>query len=123
MFDEETTLSILLNENVIFAGQKEIFHEGKSLGFTTCLFVCCNDVFAWGSADCENLPYDEIETLFKMYNDGGEYGVAKWCCKQRNEKPQYPIELKMKEDGAWEDWLDNLPDNKYSKMIGDFNAK
>ena len=115
--DEEEMVAYLLSQNIIFIGEKEILHHGESLGFTSCLFVCCNDVFAWGCADCENLPYGEINTLYDMCISDDIYGAVKWCCFQRNQKPQNPVVKMMKDIDEWDEKLENLPENHYDKML------
>src|ERR1700733_466473 len=34
--------------------------------------VTCSDVFAWGCADVEDLPYSELENCFRMWREGEE---------------------------------------------------
>jgi hypothetical protein len=63
--------------------------------------VNCNDVFAWGCADAEELPYDEIENLYRMWVRDPSWGSAIWCMKQRKEMPQKPVEDRIRKAGIW----------------------
>lgn len=115
--DEELALSILLKEGVLFSNCRyySMTSNGMTDGRTVVLFVLCNDIFAWGCADGENLPYEEISNLYKMWEKDKKWGAAKWCCIQRNEKPQNPVVKLMKENGSWDEQMEKLPDNYYDK--------
>jgi len=55
--------------------------------------------------------------LYKAWHSDKKWGVDKWCCVKRNEKPQKPIVLAMKNEGSWDDAMDNLPDNVTDLMV------
>ena len=88
---------------------------------TITLEVMCNDLFAWGVADCETVTVEERITdfnrtddmchLLKLYLENGSFGIMKWCCMKRNMQPQAPIVEWMKEDGYWDDIMESLPLN------------
>lgn len=63
--------------------------------------VNCNDVFAWGCADSETLPYDQIKTLYQMWKKDPEWGPAVWCMIQRKFMPQKPVEDAIRKAGIW----------------------
>jgi hypothetical protein len=63
IFFPEQALSQLLSEEILFANYREITLDGKKCGYTCVLFVNCNDIFAWGCADAEDIPDEEIQTL------------------------------------------------------------
>jgi hypothetical protein len=114
--DEEKALAILLAEEVCFVNERDYVHpiswtEGKIqiAGSTTIVFVICNDLFYWGTADAEDLPHDEIGKLFKMWYADKRWGPDKWCCFRRNLRPQVPIVKMMKEAGVWDDAMEALP--------------
>lgn len=75
------------------------------------LYVSCNDIFAWGCSDEEILPNDQINTLYNMWLEDKTWGSIKWCCLQRNMKPQKSVENDMKLNGAWDGKMQNLPEN------------
>ena len=115
-FNTELALSILLYDEIIFAnGRKYVDLDGKIAGSTTILFVICNDLFAWALADAEKLPYNEIENLYKMHKKDKIWGASKWCCIQRNMRPQKPIIDIMKKNGAWDEIMETLPENIYGE--------
>ena len=109
-FDEELALSILLQNNILFCNERFFSSErnGKSEGSTIVLFVICNDVFGWACADAEDLPFNEIPILYKMWKKDNIWGSTKWCCLHRNKKPQLPVIEAMKKDGVWDESLDKL---------------
>jgi len=108
---EETALATLLYDGVLFCNERDTTFQGKPCGSTTVLYVNCNDMFAWACADAEDLPNDQIGTLYKMHMADKCWGSAKWCCIQRNQKPQPPVERDMRKDGVWDDVMENLGSN------------
>jgi hypothetical protein len=75
---------------------------------TTVLYVNCNDLFYWGTADAESLPNDEIGNLYRMHMNNKKWGSSKWCCLKRKLRPQVPIVEDMKKDGFWDAELEAL---------------
>lgn len=76
------------------------------------LFVLCNDLFAWGCADAEDLPDDHIHVLAALIEqDTTGWASQKWCCIRRNMQPQRPIVEMWKEAGAWDETMEALPHN------------
>lgn len=115
--DEEEALSILLREGVLFAnsarywspeweadpddpGRLKDSGRGELTGPTVVLFVNCNDLFGWG-ADAESLPYDEVGNLYRAWASG-PWGVARWCCLRRRQRPQARVEACMRQAGVWD---------------------
>ena len=78
---------------------------------TIVIYVHCNDLFMWGCADSEEIKRSELPGLLEMYFKDKTWGIDKWVCRKRNERPQAPIRKMMKEKGSWEDWMDNLEEN------------
>jgi hypothetical protein len=74
----------------------------------TTLHVSCNDLFAWGCADAEDILHSEISELYSMYRKDPIWGASAWCIKKRNLMPQSPVEKKMRESGVWNDLLDEI---------------
>jgi len=70
------------------------------------MHVGCNDVFAWGCADAEDLPESEIRNLYDMWRKDPDWGAAVWCCTKRKEFPQKPVEKEIRTAGIWN--LDDL---------------
>lgn len=106
-FETPQALAHMLINEVIFLNdhwwQKEWPDAAKKLA---SLNVNCNDVFAWGCADAEELPYDEIEPLYRMWRKDPSWGPAVWCMIRRNQMPQKPVEDSIRKAGVWD--LDKL---------------
>lgn len=119
-FDEEEAIAQLLHDGVLFANSRDYSFElggYKDGGYTIVLFLNCNDVFAWGCADGEDVDTKELETLYKLWYANKRWGATKWVCLKRNERPQIPIERDMKKEGAWDEEMEKLPENRYWKML------
>ena len=93
--------------------------ENHTLGEpTTVVFVNTSDVFAWGVADgdsirCSDKADIETNEVYRLLT----YALAnkKWCyvkyaCWKHNLQPQKPIIRDMKKDGAWDDFMESLPE-------------
>lgn len=63
--------------------------------------VICNDVFAWGCADAEDITYSEISDLYEMWKKDPIYGESAWCIKKRKQMPQEPVERDIRAAGIW----------------------
>jgi hypothetical protein len=63
--------------------------------------VNCNDVFAWGCADSEDVTFSEINQLYSMWKKDPIWGSAIWCIKKRNQPPQEPVKQEIMEAGIW----------------------
>ncbi len=105
-FLHEKALQLLLVEDLL-----DVFEETDG---ALKISVNCNDMFAWALADSQPLTYDGLEQLWKMFKAEGHWGVAKWCCIQRQSKPQLPVLNDMKKDGCWDETMEALPENIYN---------
>lgn len=120
-FDEEAALAELLKTGTLFANERNYSYkkDDKSEGSTVVLLVSCSDVFAWGVADAQDLPYNEIESLYNMVKKyPGGWGSTAWVCFKRNEQPQKPMKEAMIAANAWDEKLEALPANQYDKSFG-----
>lgn len=99
-FNSEIALSNLLNEGPLFLGDKE---DG-----TISIYVLCGDTFGYACADAEELPYAEIENLYKMHYNNPKWGSIKWVCLQRKCRPLQEVEDTMKQDGVWDENMEVL---------------
>ena len=61
--------------------------------------VSCNDIFAWGCADGEDIGFSEICDLYELWRVNPTWGAAIWCIKKRKQRPQAPIEKRLVEAG------------------------
>lgn len=109
---ESDIVGFLIGEEILGVFSVKIGEEEcASLG------VICNDVFAWGYADMEFLPYSEIVNLYKLYEVYGYYSGVIWTCLKRGMLPQKPMADLMKKDNAWLKELDNLEKNSYDAFL------
>jgi hypothetical protein len=100
--------SIIFLSNVI--GREQFEDEDRPSELMTGIYVNANDVFAPGDADSEPLPTQEIESLFMLWHEDGDWGYIKWLCKQRNKRPQHMIIKSMKDLGVWDELMESLPE-------------
>jgi len=118
---ELKALAWLLANDYCFINTLEVTGYGGYKSKTVCVFVNCSDTFAFATADAEPITNDENEgseiiELFKLIQEKSYHGATKWVCKRRNMQPQKPLKTKMIKDGAWDDELENLPENTYNKI-------
>lgn len=103
IFEKEAALAHLLINDVIFLNS---FHYEKTWPekprALTALLVNCNDIFAWACADAQELPFEQIEPLYRMWRKDPIWGSAVWCMIQRNEMPQAPVAKAIKKAGIWD---------------------
>lgn len=114
--NENIALAKLLVDGVLFVGDFDsgpfFKTEERSTEATLCVWVNCNDLFMWASADAEDITEDELPELYNMHMADKEWGSLKWACKKRNMQPQAPIIRDMKKDGAWDDMMEALSKNE-----------
>lgn len=87
------------------------------------VLVNCNDVFAWGCADTENLSEADIPELFLLWVEDAMWGPVKWVCMKRKEQPQFPIARDMKKAGVWCGRMEALEPNHYDAFLRERKAK
>ncbi len=106
-FEGEQALIVLLEEEKIFLNscwwEKEWPEEARN---NIAIHVNCNDIFAWGAADAETLPYKELENLYSMWKKDPMWGTAVWCIQQRGFMPQRAVYDYIKDQGIWD--LDSM---------------
>ena len=114
-FDEDEALAQMLSDGYLFANARPYAMKvgEPAAGQTVVLFVICSDTFAWGCADAEELPFNQIEPLYQSILKHPVWGAAIWCCKRRGEQPQRPVRAKMQAAGVWDDSLEALSPNVY----------
>lgn len=98
-FEESLALAELLNAEVVFLNSRWYRTEDQNL---ISVSVLCNDIFAWGCADAESLPFAEIELLWHMWKKDPIWGPAIWCCKSTNMMPQSPVAKAIEKAGIWD---------------------
>lgn len=102
-FIEESAVIELIVNGVLFVA-------GGISGSTLELYINCNDLFWWASADAEPCKPSELESLYKAWNENHKWGVSIWCCMHRNLQPQLPVRTAMSKDGVWTGALSSLPE-------------
>jgi hypothetical protein len=105
---------VLWTRSAHYIGNKGGPYEFSGDGIIVLLH--CNDVFAWGCSDSEELPHDKVPELFMLWHESNRWGPVKWCCLRRNEKPQAPVARDMKAAGFWCERMEALPENNYDRI-------
>lgn len=101
-YDSEAPLAALLNAGVIFLNTHWWMESWpEEARKTASLNVGCNDVFAWGCADAEEVTIHEMNDLFDHYVKDPDWGAAVWCMKKRKLMPQPPVERLIRVAGIW----------------------
>jgi len=93
-------------DTMIFAGH--VWLDDDEDAGQIVFAVNCNDLWAWGSADQEEIPYSEIERCYQL-------GPITWACVRRNLRPFDQREEAMKKLGTWNDALEALPKREDTK--------
>lgn len=103
IFEDELALAALLMSEVVFTNshwwQKDWPEAARK---TTSLNVNCNDVFAWGCADAEEMAHEDIETVYDHWQKDPSWGTAIWCMIKRKEMPQRPVQKLIEDGGKWD---------------------
>lgn len=115
---EEQVVAELMKKDLMFVNYRP-YVENPGEGIpeisktqTMVAFVICNDLFAWGGADCENVENEEdLIAIWKEYKKDPINGTMIWCCKKRKMQPQFPIKRDWIKDGVWNDELEALEKN------------
>ena len=125
MFHLDKAVAYLLTEGVLFLNNRPYIEnpwdpkEKHMLGeSTTVIFLNTSDVFVWGVADGDSITGSDkadIETndmyrLLSYVLDDKKWGSIKYACWKHNLQPQKPIIRDMKKDGAWDDFMESLPE-------------
>lgn len=85
-------LAYFLYHNIIFLNTHWFKEDWPAEAQKTIiLYVNCNDVFAWGCADAEEIKLNQLKELWKYYKKDRNYGAIVWCIKQANILPQKPM--------------------------------
>lgn len=99
LINEEEMLAYLITQGDVFLNNghwKPDWPKDK-----TTLHVICNDVFAWGCADAEDLDFSEISVLYQMVLKDPIWGAAAFCIMKRKMQPQKPVADKMNSLKIW----------------------
>lgn len=102
-FDNKLALAFLLAKDCVFLNS--YWWEDKwpeDAQKRTAICVNCNDIFAWGCADAEDMFYSELRDLWEHYIKDPEWGTAVWCMKRRKLMPQPPVEDRIRKAGIWD---------------------
>ena len=101
-FSNEAALTVLLLERQIFLNSNWYMDDWpEDAQKMTSLNVNCNDVFAWGCADAEDVEFKELKDLFEHYIKDPGWGTAVWCIKRRGYLPQKPVYEAIQKNGIW----------------------
>lgn len=84
---------------LIANGKLTLYSDPNGKLFRLC--VNCNDLFAWGLADSEDVDYDEADELYSFWRRDDRFGPEVWCMKKRRELPQAPVLHQIQKEGKW----------------------
>lgn len=93
---------MILNEAVFTNAHRTPDDEAGSRAASTSLYVTCNDVFAWGCSDLEEMRHDQIAEVYDFWERDPRWGTAVWCMIQRRELPQRPVLERIRKAGSWD---------------------
>lgn len=125
IFDDNEALAHLLAKGQVFINnhwwmkENELNEDEKHKAWpeeacrTFSINVNCNDVFAWGCADAEEMMEDELEDVYQHYHKDPSWGAAVWCIKKRGELPQKPVYNAIMKAGIWNLDEMGLRENSY----------
>jgi len=102
-FDAEHALAALLDAEVVTINA---WHWRDHDQEQMAVFSDCSDVFAWGCADAEEVPFHRLQALYDMWHRDRIWGPAVWAMQQRKQMPQPPVEARIRKDGIWD--LDSM---------------
>ena len=71
---------------IIFA--KYDWCEGLYWDMDLNFYVSCNDLFAWGCADAEDVTIKDLPLLKQSFEDDKYYGIELYCARKRKMRPQ-----------------------------------
>ena len=112
-FDIDAALGEMLLSGPVFASDSGTASNPSLV----TLDVICNDTFGYACADGVDLPYDEVENLYKLWKAYPIYGPTKWCCLQAKCRPLPEIEADLRKAGLWDAAMDALPPRKTPTAI------
>lgn len=127
-FDSSTALAWLLAHDHCFINSRH-WREHDKGDIAVC--VNCNDVFAWGCSDAEDLPFDQVQPLYEMVRRDPQWGAAMWCILRRKEMPQPPVERAIRKAGIWnldqhglgENVTDAWAQSVFAQLAAQLNSK
>jgi len=103
IFNEELALASLLMNDAVSLNQhwwEENWPEEARMTFA--ISVNCNDIFAWGCADGEDIKYQDLRSVYEYWSKDPDWGIAVWCIVKRREMPQRPVEQRIRDAGLWD---------------------
>lgn len=102
-YDDNFALQELLQDNIVFLNNHwwkiEWPDEAKD---SFSVNVLCSDAFGYATADAEELPYSELESLYRHWLRDPTWGSVVWVIKQRKTMPLLHIVEKIVEKGIWD---------------------
>ncbi len=107
--NEELAVSEMLHDGPLFISYADYDKQTK-------ICVLCNDLFAWGCSDAEDLPVSEIGAVYKLWKADPMWGTSKWCCHRRNLQPQPPVKKAMQTAGSWDEAMEKLPRSPFDEI-------
>ncbi len=89
-------LAHLLLNGVVFVGSGGFFAQP---GHVVTIHVLCSDVFAYALADAEDLPYNQLATVYQLWRKDPMWGPIAWAITRRKTMPIQPVVVRLYEAG------------------------
>jgi hypothetical protein len=115
LFVDDEVEGIELNDEIfdtdrlaVMLAMEEVFVLGGTTAETPIrIGLLCSDTFAYAMADAEVLLLGDIAQLWEARKT--TYGLTRWVCLRRKQRPLSVIVERMKAAGAWDEELEALP--------------
>ena len=119
VFDGEDALAHLLGEGQVILNdhwwKENIWPEECTRLFAVA--AVCNDVFAYASADAQEVQFNELQDLYEHYHRDPLWGVSVWCMKKRNMMPLNRVADRIRCLGVWDLDSMNLNENPSERCL------
>lgn len=64
------------------------------------MYVNCNDLFYWASADAEDFSVEDLDDYQQALTESAKHGDLLWVCRKRKMRPQKPYYKYFNEEEA-----------------------
>lgn len=86
-------LAVLIANGNVF-----VFRDKQTNNFA--FYLNMNDTFDWATADAEHVTFDDLEDMYKHFEQNPAYGDVIWTAKRRRQMPITPVVKRMRDAGV-----------------------